>query len=419
MFSVKRARSNRKTIVVGFDFGTHSTKVVFRERNQRNGRILQFDQSAEGYPRLASPSLVRCVGERLYFGTEALTRLEGTLYRSLKVDLLPGSTSRNVPPPIGMDIPMLVAAYFSWAFLKLSRRLPAESHRDAIVHINLAAPMSHFENPHLKDKYLRIVQAAWKASEPSLMSIDQGISISEVIQVLKPLLKEPVRGSEHRHFVVLPETIAPVVSLGREPLMEPGMYMIVDTGAGTTEMSVVYVGETGAYQKVLCYQDETILLGGNDLHLAAGLEATEQSAQLKKIADRLEKQLGCVWKKGYDLDKDGAPISRERWKQLTVVPSGGGTKHDEVARLLQKMRQFSSIRQWLNDSKSLKVIRHTPTTIEPGTSKEDLSLFVVANGLAIERQRWPVRYHPEQIEPLTSDAEVADKPQGYWYVDAK
>jgi hypothetical protein len=48
---------------------------------------------------------------------------------------------------------------------------------------------------------------------------------------------------------------------------------------------------------------------------------------------------------------------------------------------------------------------------------EEVSLFAVANGLAIERMHWPVVFQPDQIESVLPSEEVEDKPQGYWYLD--
>lgn len=414
--ATRRARGNRQTLIIGFDFGTHSTKVVVRERGQPGGSIAHFDQDAEGYPRHASPSLVRCVDARFYFGTEALKRHGGKLFRSLKVSLLP-----QVEHPVGsfsdeLDSPLLVAAYFAWAFQKLRESLKTSA--DASVFINIAAPMGHFESPELKNRYLQIIQAAWhlsSSSEPR--SVHQGIAVSSVAEMIGPLLKEPVIGPELRRFEVLPETIAPVVSLSLDPWMKPGMYMIIDTGAGTTEMSVFHVGESGIDQKVLCYRDETMLLGGNDLQLAERHAGPGTHPELDAIISRLKKQYGRIWQLGYQLDAPNH-LSRRRWQQLTLVLSGGGTRHESVAAHLSGM---NPMRPWPQKHTDLTVCRHVPGTLDldPEMDEDDGSMFAVANGLAIERRNWPVVFQPDQVEPLSASEEVADKPQGYWYLDAK
>src|SRR5262249_13341602 len=46
-------------INLGLDFGTHSTKVILRTRNDSKALVLSLDEPAPGYPDFAAPSLVR------------------------------------------------------------------------------------------------------------------------------------------------------------------------------------------------------------------------------------------------------------------------------------------------------------------------------------------------------------------------
>jgi hypothetical protein len=413
---VRRPLGNRKALIVGFDFGTHSTKVVLRERGKADGRIAQFDEAAEGYPPYASPSLVRYVGGRLYFGTEALRLRGGTTFGSLKVSLLAGRKEVMTSAPGGLNPTILVAAYFAWAFQKVLRSL--KDYSDAKLFINVAAPMSHFENHLLKSRYLQMIQAAWNLSMAEYASpICQGARCADAVHVLASLLEEPVLGPEYRRFDVLPETIAPVVSLSLDPWTEPGIYMIVDTGAGTTEMSVFYAGEAGADQKVLCYQDETMLLGGNDLSLAEGLGHHEQLIEINRIVGRLEKQYRRLWHLGYQLENASSHL-RKQWKKLTLVLSGGGTRNVRVA---SRLHEINPMQPWPECETRLNVCRHRPGTLDLDSdmSDDDGSMYAVANGLALDRMHWPIVFLPDQIERLAPVEEVIDKPQGYWYLDAK
>ncbi len=411
-----RPRGNKRTLIIGFDFGTHSSKVVLRERGTPDGRIARFDDFAEGYPLFASPSLVRQVGDKLYFGTTALKASGGNLYSSLKVMLLSNADRSVGPSPDKLDNTSLVAAYLAWAFHQIRNSLTDEKYANEFL--NMAAPMSHFEDPDLKATYLRIVQAAWKLTfEEQAAPIEQGISVAEVGRLLGPFMVAHVQGSEQRRFDVLPETIAPVVSLSLDPWMEPGMYMIVDTGAGTTEMSVFHVGEAGVDQKVLCYRDETMLLGGNDLQLVEQLTGSDRATRLDRIISRLRKQYGRIWHLGYEMDAPNHR-ARRRWKELRLVLSGGGTRHVAVS---EELADVNPMHPWPVTETKLRVCRHTPGTLELDgiMGDDDGSLFAVANGLAIERKHWPIMFQPNQIEPLEAAQQVESKPKGYWYLDAR
>lgn len=396
-----RPRGNRKTLVIGFDFGTHSTKVVVRERGKKDGRIAAFDAFAKGYPRFASPSLVRQIGDKLLFGSKALTTSQGTLLSYLKVSLI-SPRERNGSQMLTTET--LVAAYFAWAFQQVRAVLADDGFSN--VFINVAAPMGHVEDPLLKAKYLQIVQAAWQlVFDLGSRSIRQEVSIAEVTDRLDPLLTSPVLGSEHRRFDVLPETIAPVVSLSLEPYMEPRVYAVIDMGAGTTELSVFHAGSSGADQKVLCYKDTTILLGGKDL------ESPAHGKQGDAVIAQIAREYRDIWERAYSVDAAN-PLSKRRWKDLTLVLSGGGTRHPAVE---DRLRITNPVPRWRDFKTSYKVLRHAPGTLElpAGMSKGDGCMFAVANGLAIERKKWPVVFEPHEIEPLT--APKPHKPKREWW----
>jgi hypothetical protein len=89
-----------------------------------------------------------------------------------------------------------------------------------------------------------------------------------------------------RRYEVLPETVAPIVSLSEDPRMEPGMYLMVDMGAGTTEISINQVvrdNENSEIAKINCYFDRSIRLGGDDFDdLAGRSERVQAGAALVK-----------------------------------------------------------------------------------------------------------------------------------------
>ena len=324
-------------------------------------------------------------------------------------DGLNRSTQDNI------DDSFLVAAYLAWAFQQIRRSMQTRYDK---VFLNMAAPMSHVENPILKEKYLRIVQAAWNLSfakdSPLIM---QGISVKDLSRYLLPQLAQPVQPKEIRQFEVLPETIAPVVSLSLDPWMKSGMYMIVDTGAGTTEFSVFHAGDPGANQKILCYRDETLLIGGNALTRPTRADRSLSEEQILKAVSEIENNYRCVWQKGYQLDRPNH-TARIRWQELTLVLSGGGTRNTLLG---QTLRNANPIYPWPADDTRFEVCRHRPGTLEMRDSMDDeeFSMFAVANGLALDRSKWPIVFQPNEIEALVPTEEVENKPQGYWYLDAK
>ncbi len=403
-----RSRSQTRTFVVGFDYGAHASKVVIRQRGVGGGRVLAFDKPAAEYQPGTSPSLVRIVGGRMFFGTEAVERTGGELFPALKVALLPENQQHGRSLCDGVGASVLVAAYLGWSFRELLRQVTELA--DSRVQLNVAAPMTHFGSPVLKDEYLRILHAAWGVSFVNRNAeFGQGIALSEARKALDVGLKAAVPSDAERMFDVYPETIAPIVSLNLDPLMAPGMYMIADCGASTTEISVFHVEEPGADQRVLCYSDKTQVVGANDLHLADQVSSASEVPVLSKPVNKIRKQYQQVWYEGFKVDSNSY-FARQRWKQLRVVLSGGGTRHPDVQSLLS---QTNLLAQWQTD---IRVSRHEPGSLNHDGEIDDASFFAVANGLSIGFVDWPVVYHQHEIEPLGPDEEPTTKPDAYWYL---
>jgi hypothetical protein len=302
-------------------------------------------------------------------------------------------------------------------------RSKVESQGRPPVRLNLAAPMSSLENQALKTLYLQIVQAAWESSfgeEP--LAIDQGCKLADLEDFLRPLMERKPLDPSERLFDVLPETVAPIVSLSQNPRMSPGMYMIVDIGAGSTELSVNHVDAANAEQKVLCYADESVLLGCDHYEWAesqASKARVETPSAQNDLTDRLVRVLERVWASGYKKD-GGNLVARERWKKLSVLLAGGGARRVEIVAAIRKVRpQYP----WPQRERSCSLDWHRPTELvglgsSSSTQKEELSLLAVAHGLSVERRQWPIVFSPGQIQTVPSTVIPPPLP-AYWYVEAK
>jgi hypothetical protein len=396
------------TVLIGFDFGTHSTKVVCRERTRTgtDASIVVFDKPSPGYPSTASPSLV-CIDQgKLYFGSEALARKSGKLYRSLKVELIPGMQRPQSEFPQGVDSKLLITAYLAWAFQRVQENLG--EFEDARKLLNISAPMDHFKSDHLCNSYLSMLQAAWKLGfdECESTPIEQGIELHRLRSILKPLLAAPLESESMRPYGVMPETIAPIVSVSLDPLSNPGMYAVVDIGAATTEVSIFHLGDAGIGQKVLCYQDTTRLLGGNDLN------ANSTPAQVASVVEAVRRQFQETWVNGFQIDGNHR-VARKRWCQLEILLSGGGVLHPAMLKFLT---QFNPIAPWQSQGDLLGPVKwqkHVPTALgaDRTVPELELSFYAVANGLAIDESKWPEIH--QDVKRLPPPAQ-GNKPDGYW-----
>jgi hypothetical protein len=79
----------RKVIVtVGIDFGTSSTKVLFRAvEPSATPYVCLFADNPAGYPPVGLPSTVRITGGKVYFAADAERCSGGSVYRSFKTCL--------------------------------------------------------------------------------------------------------------------------------------------------------------------------------------------------------------------------------------------------------------------------------------------------------------------------------------------
>jgi hypothetical protein len=390
---------------------------VVRPRNAEKSQLIRIDKHHEDYPWFASPSLVRVVDGSVYFGSLALEGSSGRLYRSLKVQLL---TSRYVDGmfPGGLTPDLLIAWYLSWVMSQIKAAIEKYFGRAGLrLFLNVAAPMNHIENKALKSRYLKIVQAAWESvfgERP--FSVQQGMSVEQASHVFDAWIGMEVPGRETRPFEVLPESVAPIVSLSLDPRMDPGVYMIVDIGAGTTELSVNHVGDAGADQRVVCYEDQSCQFGGDNFDWAerANREEPHVTRNASALVSQLMKSFRRTW--GIAYQKDGCnPVSRERWREFRVLLTGGGARRRGIERAI---REALPMTPWPVGERQYVVSWHEPIGIVSDGEDDVLRspLLAVAHGLSVPRQRWPVFFVPGEVG-IQQAPEAIEQPPAYWYVD--
>jgi hypothetical protein len=408
-------------INLGLDFGTHSTKAILRVRNGPNKALVLFlDEPGPNHPAFAAPSLVRLCDGKLFFGQRAAQAVGGKLFSLLKVSLLPPSLRKvwnQSEFPHGTTPDLLVAIYLSWILGKIKTAVGKE--RTSKLSLNIAAPMNHVEDQTLKERYLNVVHAAWQAAfESAAPPIPQGAELARLSPNFKALLDLPVPPLEHRRFEVLPETLAPLVSLSRDPITQTGLYMMVDMGAGSTELSVSRVSLPDEEGAIVCYSDESFPFGGdqfsnNDQQNAGRKEAHTLGEQ--HLKEDLIEYLRRVWHRGFCKEKDGRKSAKHSWKQLTVVLAGGGMRRQGVQEVIEANPLPRRI--FLIDPIDYAVSWHSPTGLDfgqghagsrPRDPLDSPAYLAVAHGLSLERQKWPEFCYPRQVEVLSSEPQAAN-----------
>jgi len=370
----------------------------------------------ERYPWFTEPSVIRLHDGRLTFGRKALAGKGGELWRSLKMRLLDPNgmllDSSHSESPLTVDV--IIAAHVANVLQRIWRALKTQygdTHEIQLM-LNIGAPMNHFVNAELHERYLQIMNAAWQVTfGESPYAIKNGVRIEEVVPLLCQMIALPVPDTTARPFEVLPETVAPIVSMSKDPSMDPGLYTMMDMGAGTTEMSVIFVSDSSSGHRVSCYFDESHCIGGNDLAVADN--GGPQSAD--HHAEQIRKLLAKITLLAFQNDAPN-PVLREKWENLKLLYTGGGSRHPAILRESSRMTQ--ELKNWQIGEQYFDCGWHTPRfpRYESELSDTESSLLAVANGLSYHRKDWPIFYEPALLRP-EAPLERIERPEAVWYVN--
>lgn len=405
--SQNKAFNNRRRLsVIGFDYGTHSTKVVQRYWGESQGKIVQFDDAVPGYPSQASPSVIREQDGRLYFGAKGVGMPNAMDYGSLKAELMDDLSD---DPELAQKIEVLVVAYIAWALTEMFDRHPSWRHDR--IQLQISAPTSFVGDADLEQKYDRIGHAAYALAIDGCGEIRQGIRYEDARLLIHPFLEMTPPPRQERRFSIQPETIAPIISLQQEPIVSSGMYLMIDMGAGTTEMSIVAVPRNST-EPIRCYYDSTERRGGSNLAELEDLPVGESQRRLEAFLRDFNKQASKVWQVGFMKDASNR-IARRNWQQLTVLLTGGATRHTSITAKFDSDSKVPF--SWQLHGTNHRTARHTPRTIQPSTASDgdDLSVFAVANGLSIHTSAWRQCFVMDAINQLTPITQSIPLMQSY------
>jgi hypothetical protein len=133
--------------------------------------------------------------------------------------------------------------------------------------------------------------------------------------------------------------------------------------------------------------------------------------------ENLMRLFGRVWAEGYKKDSP-RHATRKRWRELTVLLTGGGARHPAVKDPLAMNRSHY---QAFLDEAACHVVWHSPDNVDLADCKQaaaDIPLLAVAHGLTRERMEWPIVFEPGCVETLAA-TETVDKPDPFHYVGGK
>jgi len=241
-------------VVIGFDFGTSSSKIVIRDSGLQTAHAIPFGFLACSANEYLIPTRI-FISEN---GVLSLSRGDHS-YSNLKIHLMDRPqqiiyAAENSEKTITAS--ELAAAYMAlvlifaraW-FLKKTASIYKNTH--IYWNINLGIPSRNYDDKEMKKTFQTIAMAAGRISR-----LDSEITIAEVKKYLKEAERHMATNGEdidsednealwlHPDLVnTHPEVIMEIVGYARSPLRTNGLHLIVDVGATTLDAATFIIHE--------------------------------------------------------------------------------------------------------------------------------------------------------------------------------
>jgi hypothetical protein len=340
-------RRYERTLVVGVDFGTSSTKVVWHDLSENYFELFRWRPNLKGLESVLLPSTVCIRARTLVFGNSAPA--EGDVWlpsiklcvlcsRNASVCQCDGSIAKcgqiQLPGTTGpVPAAALGCLYFAHVFQQVEERLKQTFPNDDVILIwNIGCPMDHLDEVDSKTSWEKMVGVAMQlrgqVSNPAELAL-----LNEARKLMGAFVLPP-----DRSFFIQPEGMAAVKAFLESPRgPEEKTYAIVDVGAGTTEVSFFFNGgirSKGGLPQPSYLADSTEAVGGGkfDLELAETWRCDVEMARRRKeqSKDQIPEvpSVGAI-RRQYDLTcrkilKEKKLSARENKRFDLFIIGGGG-----------------------------------------------------------------------------------------------
>lgn len=461
-------RQPMKQIVVGLDFGTSGTKVVVRDLWSNRAEPLMFADDSSTHAAFILPSSIRVDEGRLYFADAAEDRRRsGQLFRGFKMCLacelgLNACQISQCPNNAfsegrfritkTCENSVLSAKDLTvWYLAYVQGRIAEYLHNryghaaDLKVWTNIGAPIDQESVAGAKAEFTRIAYLSQCLSNV----VRNGIPLEDVIEAQTDLESKSlvVPDETERTIFVQPETATGLMAFLKSTAAAPGLYAIVDVGAGTTDVSFfrlslpVRFGMSTAQmqsaamgtEKMAFYEAKTRMVGSANIDTAIAKILAKRSALDHEILERARtiKETFDNWSTAtsqtalsktqftaaaaptvdaiFDVYRQTncAAFKKEaiqsRWSNFSVFLLGGGT------RLSLVQTKFRSCKpSHVNRRVTIERLA-SPEDLKIG-DRADFGILAIGYGLSYAPVEFPIIFRPPEVEPLQAKAVVANIP---------
>ncbi len=421
----------RRFIRLGIDYGTSTSKLVFRDPKAQDGEKA-YVILREGAFRI--PSSVAYTGQELIFGSspEQHTDLgKVAWFQSVKMRVAEEVTGKYGrfcygPWPNVSDGPSAneLAVLSVWFLIGEAEKavchhlgFPKEM---VSLSVTLGIPMKFFENEMLRKEFLRIARLARRLHEKCGLLVDGRLGLATARELIRQCSELPdelsVPDGDLRNLI-RPESEAAMCPTVKSPAVAEGPYAEVDIGAGTSHATFFSILPAFRHQRWLkdrlCFygtRSEAVGMDAVDAALAArnhipheqslllrGHERAEidkiGTAAIEQILQRIRENYVLAW-------RPAAPklswAERDRFRNHEVFLVGGGSLVPAIARVLVTHPDGYDHELRL---RSLGVPSDLSRTDGRSIAREDMPFLAVAYGLTYYAAEIPETFTPDQVPP--------------------
>lgn len=416
-------------IHLGIDYGTSASKIVIRDFDAPGGEAA-YPMIYNGSVRI--PSDVAVSGDRIYFGRvegDSSVPASAVWYPSVKMRVadqhgakLVGMPYAKRRPPTGWSFDALAALSVAWLIGQAQAFATEETvkSRSALKFgMTLGVPTNFRHDPRLRRAFVAIAMAAWDIVKKRGRLEDEEKLTSALHSDVEKALGEGEKAAadgEHIDAWIRSEALSSAWWSWSSPAFEVAPYVLVDVGAGTTNVAAFLIRETSMERRggTRSWSKEGISVlgavsgtaGMNVLVNAAGGPVPGGFPPLSPVLPKRSELRGALEKPYRDAFVNGVfqrtgnvGPARDQWRDTRVWMLGGGSLSSDVCNVfgfdpLMPTTWFekASFGALPSDLQLPRGIARKPETAR-------LSL-PVAYGLSVPREALPVEIPPGDIEPL-------------------
>jgi len=350
---IRRKLSEKVIINVGLDFGTSTTKVAYRRGSKGKVTPLIFKHKLKNFENYFIPTVAAYDnGDNLLLGFEAAQYLEKNPEEQGLYDfkMLFASevnekfnTNRNIQrmkkdfgdylkkktlDTDSFKYSYLVVSFLIYCIRKIKELLIIEfPNRILDISINVCIPVDYVNDNKTLNVFKRLLVTAEFIEATHISQITNFKYISQVCR--------NIQYKEHLTKIFdIPETIAEVASYTLSPSVKNGLHVIIDFGAGTTDICIINIcNPKNRNQKFNFY---------SALVIPFGFRKIDQLKNLK-LERKIIPYLKEIWGKTHPA-WDNAYTNHLRredfWKgeKVQIYISGGGASQNAVKEIFSKPR---------------------------------------------------------------------------------